>query len=178
MIVETNCLNDCFLSLFFIFYWCIWVDVIGNGSFSDVVLPFPISFWWAIQRTFLFWMKKWNSPVPFCPFSVGFAIVVANPNRVYDLVDVTWCAVCWHYPSPSPMPELKIIPPIFSSIEMMHKHDCITIVCMSDRDIWLWKCDSPSMLRLVNRLPVRLRSNCGAGRSTGVLLVWYMVRPE
>lgn len=37
---------------------------------------------------------------------------------------------------------------------------------------------SPSMLRLVSRFPVRLRSNCGAGRSTGVFLVWYMVRPE
>lgn len=39
-------------------------------------------------------------------------------------------------------------------------------------------CDLPSMLRLVMRLPVRLRSNCGAGRSTGIFFVWYIVRPE
>lgn len=34
------------------------------------------------------------------------------------------------------------------------------------------------MLRLVNRLPVKLRSKFGAGRSMGFFLVSYMVRPE
>lgn len=108
--------------------------------------------------------KWWRRRLPYLsfPFWWDCEIVGVNPNQEYDRVDETLYDACSHlclslFPGPGLNEFIKY------KIKQIPNQSAFNL---------------PSILRLVSRLPVRLRSKCGAGRSTGVVLVWYIVRPE
>lgn len=75
--------------------------------------------------------REFNSPVPFCLFSMGCAIDVVNPILGCDRVDVTLCDACWH---------LYLLYDQAKDLQFKHNFDFNSIVFIFTVNISIQKC--------------------------------------